>query len=729
MLALLAVLAMLPSLLCGYIYDDVMLIEDNSYVKHLEYVGRAFATHFWDVPAFGSGGIGLIYYRPLVTLSYLFNWLLGGGAPWVFHLFNVLTHAACTYLVMQIGWRWLGSRVLAATAALVFAVHGSRAESVIWIAGRTDVLMALWLLLGVQAAAFGARAVETRSTRGSLLRVAGALCLLLALSCKEAALMAPLLLGMEWLATSDSEARQNLARQTAVWTLLCALYVAIRAWLLPLAPEKTELSLLHGFTTLGLYLERIVWPWPQTFFFRPVAEVAGHVVFSKPHLVVGALLVAGFIAAAYRALRGARQTGLRLTEAKPVHAVALLLLAAAFMGPLLNFTTTGIFVSSSDHFLYLPLWLLTLGTLGLFRRGCESWLQTRGSQLLLAAFSLVSIGMLWARSFECQSNATLWPRELEINADNPFVLREVAKELAGEGHLDEAQALFAQSLEPASAQYVMLAPPGSNLEVHHRVVSIEAALRADGDVVALGALMDELRNLAQGELGAQTTTVGRAQLGRRFSAEELAKALGKDRMRPEWRAEAAMVAARLCLDAEANAFLAAVPDRYLSSVVSPENLVLTELRIGNFERARDRLLRLGNKADTPEEILPNALVQQLTARATRAQAALHAAAQAPAPGNRMLRAMAQTELGSYLCALRELRPLYDQVGPERAPQYVQLLLAAGLQQEAFRELLRALPQDQARQQLAALEAGLSKRILEQTRVSEPSPWWTAAPTP
>src|SRR5689334_11178034 len=89
-LALLATLAALPSVLCGYVYDDVMLIRDNVYVHDVAFVGRAFKTHFWDIVAFGSGGIGLTYYRPLVTLSYLCNWLLGGGAPWLFHLFNVL---------------------------------------------------------------------------------------------------------------------------------------------------------------------------------------------------------------------------------------------------------------------------------------------------------------------------------------------------------------------------------------------------------------------------------------------------------------------------------------------------------------------------------------------------------------------------------------------------------------------------------------------------------------
>jgi hypothetical protein len=303
----------------------------------------------------------------------------------------------------------------------------------------------------------------------------------------------------------------------------------------------------------------------------------------------------------------------------------------------------------------------------------------------------------------------------------------VAKGLAGEGQLDEAQVLFVRSLSAESQRYVMLAPPGSNLEVHHRVVSLEATLRADGDVIALRALLGELRALAQGQMAREKLSVGRAELGRDFGAEELAKALGKDRMRPEWRAEAAFLAARLCRGAEANALLEAVPDRYLASVVSPQNLLLTELRIGNFARAERRLAYLEAKLETPEKIVTHSTLAALNERAQRARQASERARTQPEPQRSLVLGATRTELGLYLCALRQLRPAYEQAGPNQAPQYVQLLLAAGLVQEALRELERAFPPDVARRHLTELQAGLSERVLDQTSVTEPSPWWPPRP--
>src|SRR5262252_11079546 len=100
--AALALVVFMPSLVAGYVYDDRMLIAQNYYAQSLEFLGRAFRTHLWDVHAFGSAGIGLRYYRPLVSASYILNWLAGHGAAWTFHLVNVVCHAAATYLVARV---------------------------------------------------------------------------------------------------------------------------------------------------------------------------------------------------------------------------------------------------------------------------------------------------------------------------------------------------------------------------------------------------------------------------------------------------------------------------------------------------------------------------------------------------------------------------------------------------------------------------------------------------
>jgi hypothetical protein len=100
-------------------------------------------TYWWP---YGESGL----YRPLTTLSYLFNYaILGNGAqPEGYHWINFLLHAGNVLLVYVLGLRWAGWRAAAWTAAL-WAVHPVLTESVTNIVGRADLLAGLAVLGGL----------------------------------------------------------------------------------------------------------------------------------------------------------------------------------------------------------------------------------------------------------------------------------------------------------------------------------------------------------------------------------------------------------------------------------------------------------------------------------------------------------------------------------------------------------------------------------------------------
>jgi len=104
-------------------------------------------------------------YQPLSWMSLALDYRLGGLDPSGFHRTNVLLHAAGAVAVFLLAWRLFGRvsvvapsfgvRALAAVvAALFFAVHPLRCESVCWITERRDVLsgpftfLALFFWLG-----------------------------------------------------------------------------------------------------------------------------------------------------------------------------------------------------------------------------------------------------------------------------------------------------------------------------------------------------------------------------------------------------------------------------------------------------------------------------------------------------------------------------------------------------------------------------------------------------
>jgi Flp pilus assembly protein TadD len=98
-------------------------------------------------------------YAPLTWLSFGVTYAVAGMAPAAYHAGNVLLHALNAVLVYLLAVRLLalalptatsGARLAGATvAALAFAIHPLRAESVGWICDRGDVLCATFYLTSV----------------------------------------------------------------------------------------------------------------------------------------------------------------------------------------------------------------------------------------------------------------------------------------------------------------------------------------------------------------------------------------------------------------------------------------------------------------------------------------------------------------------------------------------------------------------------------------------------
>jgi 4-amino-4-deoxy-L-arabinose transferase-like glycosyltransferase len=91
------------------------------------------------------------YFRPVKALTYGFDWAVGGGRPWSFHLTNLLLHAGSCVLLLLMGRRLWGKRLpyLAEAVALLHAVSPLHVEAAVWISARSDVLWSLFTLGGV----------------------------------------------------------------------------------------------------------------------------------------------------------------------------------------------------------------------------------------------------------------------------------------------------------------------------------------------------------------------------------------------------------------------------------------------------------------------------------------------------------------------------------------------------------------------------------------------------
>ncbi|MFM1847798.1 MAG: hypothetical protein RL417_1272 [Pseudomonadota bacterium] len=129
----------LPTVSFEFAYDDVLQITLNPQVN-----GRAEGGWYRVfVEPTPPGNL----YRPLVTASYRLTYVVGGGAPWLFHLVNVALYGLCSVLVLALFNRYL-SRQGALIGALLFVVHPVHVEVVANSIGRAELMAAVLGLSG-----------------------------------------------------------------------------------------------------------------------------------------------------------------------------------------------------------------------------------------------------------------------------------------------------------------------------------------------------------------------------------------------------------------------------------------------------------------------------------------------------------------------------------------------------------------------------------------------------
>jgi hypothetical protein len=137
--AALAALLYVHTLGGTWIYDDLFHARDDARLREpggwRHYLSEGY------VP----GGVDRLW-RPLVSLSYMVQWKLGGGRAWPFHLVNVLLHAAASGLVAELARRLTRSNRVAVIAGLLFAAHPAHVEGVAYIVGRADTLCTVGML-------------------------------------------------------------------------------------------------------------------------------------------------------------------------------------------------------------------------------------------------------------------------------------------------------------------------------------------------------------------------------------------------------------------------------------------------------------------------------------------------------------------------------------------------------------------------------------------------------
>lgn len=141
-----------PSAVGPFLFDDRLLVAGNYKVHSFDHWRLWLRETIWDLnydPS--SEGSSLIFWRPLVLASFAWDWQLGGARAAVFHLTNLLFHAANAVLVWTMFRRWFYAKGLALILAALFALHPAQTEVACWISGRGDSMCLFGMLLAIHS--------------------------------------------------------------------------------------------------------------------------------------------------------------------------------------------------------------------------------------------------------------------------------------------------------------------------------------------------------------------------------------------------------------------------------------------------------------------------------------------------------------------------------------------------------------------------------------------------
>ncbi len=150
-IAALAFIVYLPTFTGDFIIDDQSLVKNNPYIRELHPLASYLAQEDGIVDPADREFHHTGYYRPLINLTYWFDYKIWKLNPTGFRLTNLLLHLLTCLLLYELIMLLVGHRAGAFWGALFFTLHPVQTEAVAMIVSRNNLLATLFLLTSLYA--------------------------------------------------------------------------------------------------------------------------------------------------------------------------------------------------------------------------------------------------------------------------------------------------------------------------------------------------------------------------------------------------------------------------------------------------------------------------------------------------------------------------------------------------------------------------------------------------
>jgi tetratricopeptide (TPR) repeat protein len=445
--------AFYPSLGNGFNYDDERNILDNR-----DYRGLGLANLRWMFTTFLMG-----HYQPLSWMTLGLDYIVWGKKPWGYHFTNLVLHAANAVLVFFLARRLFQLTIAgpakrgaiqaaidlgALIAALLFAVHPLRVESVAWVTERRDVLSSLFLLVTVLL--YLRAHTSTASTARRRMLIAAVVTFVLSLLSRAMGVTLPLILlvldiyPLKRLGGGRGRCFGPDVRHVWIEKIPFIILAAIAAILAPIAQHDAGATIelaRHGVVGrlaqacygVVFYLHKSLLPLDLS----PIYELWLPLSFRDPRYYVSAIFA---LILAITLVRFRRRYPAVVTAA--VCYLVLLL-------PVLGFVQSGV-QEVADRYSYLPMigWAIVIGgglalLLDKLSKGPDRLALVSAAALLVFVLSVLT----WQQCLVWRTPLTLWTHAAHHSRPGVISCSNLACALAKDGQKEAALVQFCKALE------------------------------------------------------------------------------------------------------------------------------------------------------------------------------------------------------------------------------------------------------------------------------------------
>ncbi|MDD2805726.1 MAG: tetratricopeptide repeat protein [Elusimicrobiales bacterium] len=403
--ALAAAAVCLPLLTLPFVFDDVMSVADNPWLRELGSLRHLFGPAY--TPIFRNEGFEPLTFLPIMLFGRAFAW-----QPWGLHLLSLLAHSACSWAVWRLARELFSEERPALLAGLFFALHPAQGETTVAVLFSGTIFSALFFLLALT------RFVSRDGRDGPADKALTAGLFLVSLLFKERAFPGLLLFALlPFLKKGGgaAELRRRLPELLAFAGAAAAALLARLAAGRVSALSAADLDPAFLFAKLAAYAKMICLPfWISPVYQKTAAwgDAAG----------LAALLLAG--AALPLAVKYGGRGGRGYSPAPAGAALAgLLLLPYLNLLPVADLAEYLKSVFVSGRYLYLPLTGAAL-VFGAAAEGFAAEWRRPASKaaalILTTVLLLVFMGVSVSQRLIWRSDAAVWARAVRLNPDSAW---------------------------------------------------------------------------------------------------------------------------------------------------------------------------------------------------------------------------------------------------------------------------------------------------------------------